>query len=192
VSDYVKHFSVLVDQLTAYEAEYNPLYYATRFVDGLRDDIKSIVMIQHPSSLDYACALALGQEEATDSHRKKHYRHSELLFNRSVQKPAFPLPPPPKPGSVPTEGHRNTEGTQPNAIDDKLRDLKEYRRARGLCDRCADKWSYGHKCASTIQLHALQEFWDFFQMISRSLACVLLLTHLNVLLNCACFCPRQL
>jgi hypothetical protein len=30
---------VLVDQLVAYESDANPLYYAMRFVDGLRDDI---------------------------------------------------------------------------------------------------------------------------------------------------------
>jgi hypothetical protein len=28
-----------------------------------------------------------------------------------------------------------------------------------LCDKCAEKWSYGHKCA-TLQLHAIQELWD--------------------------------
>jgi hypothetical protein len=29
-----------------------------------------------------------------------------------------------------------------------------------LCDRCAKKWSYGHKCASTVQLHVMQELWE--------------------------------
>lgn len=29
----------------------------------------------------------------------------------------------------------------------KLASLRGYRRARGLCDRCAEKWLYGHKCA---------------------------------------------
>jgi hypothetical protein len=42
---YVDQFSTLVDQLTAYESEPNPSYYATRLVDGLREDIKSMVMI---------------------------------------------------------------------------------------------------------------------------------------------------
>jgi hypothetical protein len=68
VSDYVEHFSTLVDQLAAYEAKSNPLYYATRFMDVLHDYIKSVVMIQCPSSLDSACALTLVQEEAADSH----------------------------------------------------------------------------------------------------------------------------
>jgi hypothetical protein len=47
-----------VDQLAAYESTDNPLYYAMRFVDGLRDDIKLMVVIQRPT-LDTACALAM-------------------------------------------------------------------------------------------------------------------------------------
>lgn len=31
---------------------------------------------------------------------------------------------------------------------------------KGLCIRCAEKWSRDHRCADNIQLHALQEFWD--------------------------------
>jgi hypothetical protein len=42
-----------------YEAEANPLYYAMHFVDGLRDDICSVVMVQRPTTLDSSCALPL-------------------------------------------------------------------------------------------------------------------------------------
>jgi hypothetical protein len=35
----------------------------TRFVDGLRDEIKSVVVIQRPPDLDTACSLALLQED---------------------------------------------------------------------------------------------------------------------------------
>jgi hypothetical protein len=58
-AEYVEKFSVLVDQFLAYEVEPNPIYDAMRFVDGLTEDIKSIVMIHHPATLDTACALAL-------------------------------------------------------------------------------------------------------------------------------------
>lgn len=40
--------------------------------------------------------------------------------------------------------------------------LRAYRRARGLCDRCAEKWHRGHTCAATVQLHAIQEVWELF------------------------------
>jgi hypothetical protein len=59
VEDYVERFSVLVNQLMAYKVTGNPLHYAMRFIDGLKDDIRPMVMIQRPSTLDSACALAL-------------------------------------------------------------------------------------------------------------------------------------
>jgi hypothetical protein len=45
IQDYVDQFSVLVDQLATYISDADPLYYAMRFVDGLQDDIKSMVVI---------------------------------------------------------------------------------------------------------------------------------------------------
>jgi hypothetical protein len=59
----------------------NPLYYAMCFVDGLRDDIKPMVMIQRPSTFDAACALALVQEEAMESRKKQKYRCYDPSFN---------------------------------------------------------------------------------------------------------------
>jgi hypothetical protein len=62
-----------------------------------------------------------------------------------------------------TEDRSPAEPARANSADDKFCALKQYRRARGLCDWCAEKWSYGHQCSSTVQLHAIQEFWDLFQ-----------------------------
>jgi hypothetical protein len=46
VAEYVEQFLVLVDHLSTYEANADPLYYTMRFIDGLRDDIKSVIMVQ--------------------------------------------------------------------------------------------------------------------------------------------------
>jgi hypothetical protein len=132
-----------VDQLTTYESEANSLYYATRFVDGLREEIRSMVMIQQPTTFDVACALALVQEEAIDSSKKKEFHRFETSANRSAQKSAFPLPLPPKwdklSGTAVAEERRGPEVARPTSTDDKLKALKQCRRARGLCDRCAEK-----------------------------------------------------
>lgn len=48
--------------------------------------------------------------------------------------------------------------------EDKLSVLRSYRRARGLCERCVEKWVHGHKCAATIQLHAIQEMRELFNV----------------------------
>jgi hypothetical protein len=91
----VERFSALVDQLAAYETADNPLYYVMRFVDRLRDDIKLMVMIQRPSTLDIACALAMVQEEAVESSKKREGRRLEPSFNRTSHRHAYPLPVPP-------------------------------------------------------------------------------------------------
>jgi hypothetical protein len=43
----------------AYEHSTDDRYYTTRFVDDLKDDIKSVVLIQRPVNLGTTCTLAL-------------------------------------------------------------------------------------------------------------------------------------
>jgi hypothetical protein len=78
-----------------------------------------------------------------------------------ASKLVVPLPVPPvldkQAGSQATEDKR-AGGT--HSSDDKFHVLKQYRRARGLCDRCAEKWVPGQRCAPTVQLHVIQEMWD--------------------------------
>jgi hypothetical protein len=66
VQDFVDCFSELVDQLTAYDATTNKLHYITRFIDGLYPDIRAVLLVHRPDSLDTAYTLALLQEEAGD------------------------------------------------------------------------------------------------------------------------------
>jgi hypothetical protein len=113
VSKYVEQFSSLVDQLAAYEEESNPLYYAMRFVDGLQNDIRSVVMIQQPSTLDEACALALVQEEAANSVKRREVRHYDLFSNKQGHKSAYSsLPPPKYDKPPPNSAHDEKKGTE--------------------------------------------------------------------------------
>lgn len=59
VADYVEQFASRVDELAAYESCTDPLYYTVRFIDGLKHEIKTVIMVQRPPNLDAACALAL-------------------------------------------------------------------------------------------------------------------------------------
>jgi hypothetical protein len=99
-----------------------------QFVDGLCHDIKTMLMIQHPSTLDSACALALVQEEVIDSGKKMNYMRYEPSSDRTVHRYGFPLPPPPKPdkpSGIPfAEDRISTEVARANFVDDKLRTLK--------------------------------------------------------------------
>jgi hypothetical protein len=58
VDEYIEEFIALVNQLKAYAKHPDPLYYTQRFIDGLCDDIKAVVLVHRPTSLDIACVLA--------------------------------------------------------------------------------------------------------------------------------------
>jgi hypothetical protein len=163
VTDYQDHFFTLVDQLAVYESVPDPLFFATRFVDGLRTDIRAVVMLQRPLDLDSACSLALLQEEvALPSGRHEHRKEAYQPWLKSATASARPmqLPPPPTSSLHKPESYQKKRDGVPSSVDGKLAALKAYRRARGLCDRCAEKWHRGHTCNATVQLHALQEVWE--------------------------------
>lgn len=157
----MSQFTELVDQLTAYASSTDPLYYTMKFVDGLKDDVKSAITIQWPPDLDTACSFALVQEETADASKKKEYWRFDGYNNKQMPKSACPLPIPARwdksLGGVKPEGKKGEEPTQNSSTDDKLLALRKYRRARGLCERCAERWKHGHKCATTVQLHAMEE-----------------------------------
>lgn len=170
VTDYVERFVELIDQLSAYTASTDPLYYTMRFIDGLRDDIRSVVLVHRPPNLNAACTLALLQDEATDNGRRREFRKSDSSpFAKGVTiKGALPLPPaPPRP--LADADDKKTPATV--SVDDKLAKLRSSRRARGLCIKCAAKWHPGHKCSTEMQLHVLQEIFDVCHGDELELAC---------------------
>ncbi|CAD6254188.1 unnamed protein product [Miscanthus lutarioriparius] len=148
VSDYIEKFTDLFEQLKAYNPNLDKLYFTTHFVDGLREDIRSVVMVARPQNLDTACTLALLQEEALDQGIRKEFKCSEASpFARTATiKGSLPLPlPPRRPQAVPDPVVEKRVPTKSTSIDDKLSTLRNYHRARGLCVRCGDKWALGHR-----------------------------------------------
>lgn len=63
----------------------------------------------------------------------------------------MPLPRPPPHQAAPGEKPVLKPTTTP-VPEDKFSALRTYRRARGLCDVCAEKWFRGHKCAESEEL----------------------------------------
>ena len=74
VQDYVDRFAELVDQLKAYDSTAKALPHITRFIDGLHSEIRAVLLVQRPTSLDTAYTLALLQEEAMESSRRRDSR----------------------------------------------------------------------------------------------------------------------
>ncbi|WVZ67898.1 hypothetical protein U9M48_016915, partial [Paspalum notatum var. saurae] len=63
-----------------------------------------------------------------------------------------------------SDGRRSLDSVHTKTAADRWSALRAYRRAKGLCDKCAAKWSRDHKCADSVQLHVLQEVMELFQL----------------------------
>jgi len=164
VSDYITQFSVLIDKLKAYNPNIDMLYYTTRFVDGLREDIRAVVIVQRPHNLDTAYTLALLQEEVTDSGKRKDHRREALPFHKASYRTTPPAPTP----ATRAADSGFTVPANAKTPEERFRALRAYRRAKGLCDNCAEKWSRDHRCAPTVRLNAMQEVFDLFSITDDS------------------------
>lgn len=98
-----------------------------------------------------------------DPSRRCDGRCSEgYSYTKMPPKGAMPLPLPPagdKGGRALVGALASNDRCSP-IVDAKLATLCDYRRARGLCFRCGEKWSRDHRCPEKIQVHVLQEVWD--------------------------------
>jgi hypothetical protein len=107
VIDYVKRFSALIDQLKAYNPNIDMLYYTTCFVDGLRVDIWSVVVVQRSKTLDTTYTLALLQEEVADLTPTKEVQRDQAPYYQ----PQYRNAPPQKP--LPDCADRNAKPVDP-------------------------------------------------------------------------------
>jgi len=105
----------------------------------------------------------------SDVDKRREFRKADYSNTSKATLPGpLPLPVPPKNDHKlqatfnEARGHVSAAGNRP--FDDKLAALRAYRCAKGLCVKCAEKWSRGHQCPESIQLHVLQEVWDLFQV----------------------------
>ena len=78
VADYIEKFDSLVHQILAHDPKFNAATITHRFIDGLRDDIRAVVLVQRPGNLDTASSIALLQEEETTRESpKREFRKGE-------------------------------------------------------------------------------------------------------------------
>lgn len=62
-SKYVESFDEIVHQLLAHDPHFSTSIITSRFEDGLKPEIKAIVLVNRPKDLDTASSLAILQEE---------------------------------------------------------------------------------------------------------------------------------
>lgn len=170
VWEFYERFDELMNQLLAYDLEVNIRYLIHRFTEGLCREIRNVVLLHRPRDLETALAIASLQEEVLEvvpeSNHSKPFRRSDggvQSKNSFAFKGAFPLPLPPGSGGVHADDKKHQDGQHATGLLDKMSSIKAHRRAQGLCYICAEKWSPAHKCATTVQLHAVQELFSLLQ-----------------------------
>ena len=130
-----------------------------RFGDRTRNEIKTIVMVQSPHNLDTARSLAIVQEEAVESSRRRRFEPSASKVWKSGSASAETAWTERLPIQAAVTDKATSDTARHTSVVDRVASLKSYRRARGLCDRCAEKWSHGHRCATTVQLRKSGNYW---------------------------------
>jgi hypothetical protein len=53
----------------------------------------------------------------------------------------------------------NVHGTS-KSDEGKLTALRAYRRTKGLCFKCGERWGHTHRCSTSVPLHLVEEMWE--------------------------------
>jgi hypothetical protein len=134
----------------------------THFLDGLKPAVRVLVAIQLPDSLDAAFTMSLLYEELGDGSNPLNLQ----CTYRVHRQPALPPPPPPPPTkwvSHSVEAKKQSENLRPNS-NERWTSLKAYRKAKGLCYVCGERWGRDHQCKGAVPLHLVQEMLDCMQL----------------------------
>lgn len=150
VAEFIEEFERMAHGILLYNPGYDDTYFVTQFMAGLREDIRSMIILHRPKDVATASALALLQEEELSIGRQKS---SPREIQKHVQKAG-------------TDRWRVGDSEKSKGVlnkqegEDKLASLKDHRRKNGLCFKCGEKWSQHHTCPAKVSLHVIEELWD--------------------------------
>ncbi|KAM0908783.1 hypothetical protein ACQ4PT_015259 [Festuca glaucescens] len=153
VSEYWHKFARL-RQLLLYNPHLDEGHFVDEFIAGLREDIRSAIWLHRPQDLETARLLALLQEEESVPCKKKSYSRSDYKENIKQK------------WSSRNDEFSRVEPKRVDAVkpDDKLEALRAFRRSKGLCFTCGEKYSRTHKCPSQVSLHVIEELLEVLQI----------------------------
>jgi hypothetical protein len=133
VDEYYREFQALMYLVTMHNPNYDEHFFVTQFIKGLKSELRNMVEAQVPDSMERAVLLARVQQEILvaekpRAQRQTNYARSDNTVPRlDTQKPSLKL-----------------------ATGDfwKDRQLRDYRKANGLCFKCGDKFDPTHQCGA--------------------------------------------
>ena len=148
-AEYWDRFSRLRHQLLLYNPYLDEGHFVDEFIAGLHDDIRSAIWLHHPQDLETAHLLTLMQEEEAMPNKKRSYVKQDYKHEyKDPIKHKWNH----RSGDDQKVDNKKTEWSK---SDDKLESLKSFRRSKGLCFTCGEKWSRTHKCPAQVPLHVI-------------------------------------
>jgi hypothetical protein len=160
-TDYYTKFEQLAHCILLYNNAYDDVYFVTRFLGGLKEEIRAPIALHRPDNMDTANALALLQEEEVEAARRKPTVKTEHKDFSKSGSWGFST-------SEKTKASYKQEDSKAgdkSASHEKWAALKAYRKAHNLCYICGEKWTgHNHKCPDQVPLHMIQELLEMFQL----------------------------
>lgn len=150
VAEYHEEFEKLAHAILLYNPAYDDTFFVTRFLEGLKEEVRSVIALHRPKDVMEASSLALMQEEVLNlkkdraGHREFHKTKIKTFGDR---------------GKI-TDADKLKTATAHQDSDDKLMALKDFRRKSGLCFKCGEKWAPNHTCPTKVSLHVIGEPLD--------------------------------
>ncbi|WVZ71682.1 LOW QUALITY PROTEIN: hypothetical protein U9M48_020237 [Paspalum notatum var. saurae] len=137
VEEYVAAFEELQFQVAAHNMGMDEVYFVSQFMRGLKPELRYGVHSQMPETVEKAIMLAKIQQKLLEEPKAKMARGAITLKSNN-----FPL--------------KQEQKSQFNPALTKERQLRDFRRANGLCYYCGDKFDSTHleKCPKRQKLQA--------------------------------------
>jgi hypothetical protein len=126
IEEYFKEFQELQFQICMHNDGYGDLFFASQFVNGLKEEIKYTVQAQVPEDVERALLLAKIQQRIVERGKAK-YQKSYGQSRVTTQ-----------------QGRTDSKSTTPNTSLWRERQLRDYRKTNGLCFYCGEKFEPGH------------------------------------------------
>ena len=126
VEEYKQQFLQLVYTIRLYEPALSDTFLVTRFIMGLKVELRATVELHIPSCVQSAAMFAAVQEGLLQQ-KSVRSNYAKTPFTKTDSRPAL------APGEL-----------------WKAKQLKEYSRANGLCYKCGEKFTPGHVCSQVL------------------------------------------
>lgn len=164
VAEYYTKFEQLAHSILLYNPAYDDVFFVTRFLNGLKEEIQAPIILHRPKDLEAASTLALLQEAELDSAKSKS--HSKADQREQTKFSYMSLSNIVKQHSAPRAEQPHKERTN---VDSSWENLKAHRKANGLCFTCGEKWTgRNHRCPTQVPLHVIKEFMEVLQLSANS------------------------